>query len=106
MISVDENYDDETPFQLYWLACNCTLTLLLTLLVKLSWVSLAGINFYHVLGLGNVSIVQKESAFIAIILTIFATGVLSQILFFLMKYMKCAMPNTLEEPIELEAKDP
>ena len=103
---MDENYDDETPFQLYWFACNCILTLLLTLLVQLSWVSITGINFYHALGLGNVSIVQNQSAFIAIISTIFATGVLSQILFFLMKCMKCAMPSALEEPIELERKDP
>ena len=104
-VPVDEKYENEAPFQLYWFACNCILTLLLTLLVKLSWVSLAGI-IHHTLGLGNVSIVKNQIAVIAIIATIFATGVLSQILFFLMKYLKCAMPSSLEEPIELEAKDP
>ena len=85
--------------QLNWFACNSAFTLVLTFFVKLS---LAVINFYHALTLGNVSIVKNESAFIATISTIFATRVLSQILFFLMK----CMPSALEDPIELETTDP
>ena len=68
-------------------------------------ISLRGVNFYAALGLGNLSVVQNQTTFIAIISTILATGVLSQILFFLMKRFKCAMPTILEEPIELERND-
>jgi len=102
---VDENYDDETPFQLYWFGCNCTLTLLLTFFVKMKGISLRGVNLFAALGLENLSIVQNQTTFNVIILTIFATGVLSQILFFVMKRLKCAMPTIQEEAIELERKD-
>ena len=107
-VPVDEKYENEAPFQLYWFACNCTLTLVLTLVVKVKSISVAGVNFYEVLDLGNPSIVQDQRAFNTIILVIFLTGVVSQILFFLMKRMKCAMPSSPEEPsiIEVEKNDP
>ena len=92
----DENYENETPFQLYWLACNFALTLLLTFFVMVGSDNLAGVNIFETLSLGDLSVVQNRNVFIAIISTIFATGILSQIIFFVMKSIKCGITWVLK----------
>ena len=68
--------------------------------------NLAGVNIFETLGFGDLSLVQNTNAFIVIISTIFATGILSQIIFFVMKSIKCGMPSLSQDPIELQRMNP
>ena len=76
----------ETPFQIYWFAFNSVITIVLASSEDLT----AAISSNTRLDLGKLFL---QKFFVEIVASNLAAGVLSQILFFLMKHKKCKMLN-------------
>ena len=105
IFSVDDCYQTEAPFQIFWFVANSSIIVVLTILIKtrakdydqrndLS-VKLFGtslnLNLHKILNLKTAVI---EYFFKEAITTILLTGILSLLLFFLMKRFKCAQPKS------------
>ena len=115
--SVDDRNDfkHESVFQIYWAACNCLIVGILTALVKLpDWVlksvrhngsSLLDLTIY--LELDELFILNSSSYFFtAIVITIFATGVLSLLIhFYLMKHQIRPTRKRKDEEIEMQLSE-
>ena len=106
IFSVDDCYQTEAPFQIFWFVANSSIIVVLTILIKtmrakdndqhndLS-VKLFGttlnLNLHKIL---NLEAAVVEYFFIEAITTIFLTGILSLLLFFIMNRFKCAQPKS------------
>ena len=126
IFSVDERYEEEAPFQIFWFTVNSIITLSLTFIFKMgreyfaSFVLLRNSNFknnpYDLLKVDELTLLEDRSDLLAkyfgidiqiidiTILIIFSTGVFSQILFFLMKHFKCAEILVTQNKIQFETK--
>ena len=107
IFSVDDCYQTEAPFQIFWFVANSSIIVVLTILIKtmrakdydqhndLS-VKLFGtslnLNLHKILNLK--AAVIENNFFIEAIATILLTGILSLLIFLLMKRFKCAQPNS------------
>ena len=106
IFSVDDCYQTEAPFQIFWFVASSSIIVVLTILIKtmrakdydqhndLS-VKLFGtslnLNLHKIL---NLKAAVIEYFFIEAITTILLTGILSLLIFFLMKRFKCAQPKS------------
>jgi len=106
---VDENYEDEAPFQVYWCFINCILVSVLAVFVNvdprlLQTISLDAFNYFE---LDQVAIVRHPLFgvfdFNTFVVTILLTGILSQLLFFLMKHFKYAELPITEDDLSLKS---
>ena len=108
IFSVDDFYDTEAAFQIFWFVVNSIITVVLTILIETMKAqspnkrNVISINvFITTLNLDPHKILKINTAvienfFIEVITTIFLTGILSLLLFFLMKRFKCAEPKSLQ----------
>ena len=105
----------ESVFQIYWAACNCLIVGMLTALVKLpDWVlesvkhrGYSLLDLRIDLGLDELFIVNSSSYFFtAIVVAIFATGILSLLIhFYLMKHQIRPTPKRKDEEIEMRRSE-
>ena len=108
MFSVDNFYDTEAPFQIFWFAANAFITLVLTILIllikaqKLDSLSVNVLNIslnfdpHQILNL-EIPVIENPIFFPTVIATIFVTGIVSLVLFFVMRHFKCAQPISLTD---------
>ena len=102
IFSVDDCYQTEAPFQIFWFVANSSIIVVLTILIKTMRAQHTGLSvrlFNTTLNLNLHKILNLKAAvieyfFIEAITTIFLTGILSLLLFFLMKQFKCAEPKS------------
>ena len=111
---VDDRNDfkHESVFQIYWAACNCLIVGILTALVKLPDRVLKSVNHRLLdlkvnLKLDELFIVKSPSWFFtAIVVAIFATGILSLLIhFYLMKHQIRPTPKRKDEEIEMRRSE-
>ena len=92
-LSVDECYHAEAPFQVFWFVVNFSITVVLTILIKKPEVEVFGetknLDPHNVLNVKN-AMINSEIFFPLVVSTIFSTGILSLLLFFLMKRFQSA----------------
>ena len=91
LLSVDECYHAEAPFQVFWFVVNFSITVVLTILIKKEEVvkNTLKLDLQNVLNM-KAAVIDDEGFFILLASTIFVTGILSLLLFFLMKHFQSA----------------
>ena len=89
LLSVDECYHAEAPFQVFWFVVNFSITVVLTILIKAKVVSTTLMKLQNFLNM-KAAVIEDEPVFILVVSTIFSTGILSLLLFFLMKRFQSA----------------
>ena len=106
IFSVDDFYDTEAAFQIFWFVVNSITTVVLTILIET--MKAQGPNKRNVISINvfittlnldphkilKINTAVIENFFIEVITTIFLTGILSLLLFFLMKRFKCGEPKS------------
>ena len=102
-LSVDECYHSEAPFQVFWFVVNFSITVVLTILIETmrphgfdngkvkAFSNTLNLDPQNVLNTKAV-VIESRIFFISVVSTIFLTGILSLLLFFLMKRFQCAQP--------------
>ena len=100
-ISVDECYHAEAPFQVFWFVVNFSITVVLTILIEMLRPHLSNKSEMEmsstILDLDPQNVLNMKAAMIenliffkSVVSIIFVTGILSLLLFFVMKRLQCA----------------
>ena len=106
---MDEQYEYETPFQVYWCFINCTLVSVLALFVNVDprHMQTIGLDTFNYFEFDQVAIVRHPLYdiidFNTVVVTILLSGIFSQLLFFLMKRFKYAEIHINEENLSLNS---